>query len=459
MVSLVIFGFLLAFQESEPEVQERFTVTFVTLDVMAFKKNGSIVTDLKPTDFVVMENRKKVEVTSFQILEFSRGAPAPLNPTALPTPAAKTVATEPAETVNQTRPRSIFVLDLESAENADIHKTFAQLERFLKPLVLERATDMLLYSMESGLLTKDFVSDPREILAVLLAYKQRYLGRLSGRTLSSVDYQSGGHKRYVPKLVRSLEELEHKLDQCQRMHDPTTGRSDSRGDVEACIRNELGAFLEIQALRVERAIGELEALTYRFQEFDGLKTLYFISPGFSLSPGTAGLDLARYYLNFAGRDSGDDVVLMEEMAGPGGSMDFVSVRSFEKEFRRVVHACIRNRVIFHTFDIYNFDAAANRDRSVAFSDRGPRRTVAQSYRDFAAELNDGLIRLARESGGRFHSNTTLSDPLARMFHEPQYIYVLGYQSPTGKAGAFRKIKVKVKRRGIKLRYRGGYFGR
>ncbi len=459
MVSIALFTMLLAFQESEAVVQEKFTVTYVTLDVTAFRKNGDIVKDLKATDFEVREDRNKVAITSFEVLDFTRATPAPLDPKALPTKETPSLAAIRSEAPLQTRPRAIFVLDLESAEYPDIHKTFSQLENFLKSLALDRETDMLLYSMENGLLTPNFIRDPNTILEVLLGYKDRYLGRLKGRTIVSGSYQLGEDRRNVSKLVRSMEELERKLDQCAKMHAATArDKVDNRAELEFCIREELQAFLDIQELRVERAIGELEALTYRFQDFDGLKTLYFISPGFSLTPGAAAVELARYYLNFSDSDA-DDVELMENMASPNSSINFISVPSFHKEFQRVAHACIRNRVIFHTFDIYNFDAAANRDRSVAFSDRRPPRVVAHAYRDFAAELNDGLIRLAEESGGEFHSNSTLNDPLGKMLQEPQFFYVLGYQSPEGKSGEFRKIKVKVKRRGVKLRYRGGYFGR
>lgn len=42
--------------------------------------------------------------------------------------------------------------------------------------------------------------------------------------------------------------------------------------------------------------------------------------------------------------------------------------------------------------------------------------------------------------------------------QQRFFYILGYHSPAKNSGKFRKIKVKVKRRGVKLAYRRGYYG-
>ena len=45
-----------------------------------------------------------------------------------------------------------------------------------------------------------------------------------------------------------------------------------------------------------------------------------------------------------------------------------------------------------------------------------------------------------------------------MIEGNRFVYVLGYRSPPGKEGAFRKIKVKCLRKGVTLRHRSGYLG-
>jgi len=129
--------------------------------------------------------------------------------------------------------------------------------------------------------------------------------------------------------------------------------------------------------------------------------------------------------------------------------------SFDREFRRVTHACVHGRVVVHTFDIYNDNAEWKRRGDAQVGD-GRSRTVAV-YGDFEAEMQEGLIELAQASGGFFHSGATLK-PMTGIVERSGFLYTLGYASAGGKPGEFRKIRVKCKRKGVELRYRAGYFG-
>ena len=68
----------------------------------------------------------------------------------------------------------------------------------------------------------------------------------------------------------------------------------------------------------------------------------------------------------------------------------------EDEFRRVVHACVQNRVVFHTFDVYNFTIEMRRQAGVGFTHGNSQ--VVSAYREHGRELNAGLRDLADESG-------------------------------------------------------------
>ncbi|MGD9562650.1 MAG: VWA domain-containing protein [Pyrinomonadaceae bacterium] len=87
---------------------------------------------------------------------------------------------------------------------------------------------------------------------------------------------------------------------------------------------------------------------------------------------------------------------------------------------------------------------------------GQRGTTAEEYR-FAEEY---LERLAENTGGRVHFATTfgnLNAAFARIASELREFYSIGYYPQAeGVPGTMRKIKVKVDRKDIAVRARGGY---
>ncbi len=454
-----IFAILasLAFFQEEPLIQEKYTVQYVMLDVVAVdKRSGKMIKDLKLSDFVVTENRKKVKVQTFEVLDFSSPVEAPAAPAVITAPTSS--GPPPGLTIAEPPPLEQYILaiDLESAMITEIHRAFSEVEKFVKQLETRENLGIMVYSLSHGALTDGFVEDPKALFGQLLNHRDQFIGEIKPNQGSSTvihgdNKQHGGRTR----LNRSLEELERKFDQCRNLYNPRDQGGIAR--LNGCIDDELAAFIDIQEIRVERAIGELEALTFRFTETPGPKTILFLSPGFSLQPGTAGIELARLYRsgsvdpNQGSRDPTLDLIRAQQ---PNFNSTSVSARSYEREFRRVAHACIRNRVVFHTFDAFNFGMAEQRQLT---SGKRMNRAVTEAYKTYVNELNGGLYQLARESGGRFFASTTVVGPMLNLTREPQYIYVLGYQSPLGKKG-YRKIKIKCKRRGVELRHRAGYFG-
>jgi len=451
---------LLACFQQEPLIQEEYKVQYVLLDVVAIdKRTDKPITDLKATDFVVTENRKKVTIDSFEVLDFSRPRsqaaaeqPAPASPASGGPPPGLTIA-QPAPLEQY-----ILAIDLESAGIAEVNKAFSQLDKFLDKLETRENLGVMAYSLTHGGVTDDFISKPEDIKAALANYRDQYIGELD-RTRTGTHALRGDRSRFgrgTGQLNRNLEELERKLEQCRSLHDRT--RVGGSPEFFQCIDDELAAFVDIQEIRVERAIGELESLTFRFVDTPGPKTILFVSPGFSLYPGQAGIELANLFKGPAGRDplqgSGDPSLDMMRAQQPNFNNIPSSARSYEDEFRRVAHACIRNRVVFHTFDAFNRDMADQRQLT---SGRNLSRAVVNAYRTYIDELNGGLRKLAEESGGRFVTTSSVVGPMLDIVSQPQFIYVLGYQSPPGRDG-FRNIKIKCKRRRVELRYRSGYFG-
>ena len=445
----LLFGWLWlappAPQNTEFGVQERLRVEYVLLDVVALTRKGEIVDDLTASDFEVKENKNKVEVTYFDTLDFRAGAEPDLSD--IPEEFRSMVS-------DSSKQQIILAIDLESTQMTDAKKTFAQLQDFLKSLDGNTSYHINIYSMERGSITKGFVNNVQAALEALAELEGRHF---DGLMRQNSHYSSGGEglllgdgRRNRPRRTNDqgmlredshkLAHLEEALRTCATLHNFDLAMRNK------CINDSVGDFILEQQYRTERIIGELEILTYKFEANQGLKTMLFVSPGFALNSMSSAMDLARAYKR------GDDPV------GPGeGFIDIGSFRIQREDFQRVIHACIKNRVIFHTFDIFNSDEALRRSTSAAFSNASA--AVTRAYRNYSFEVADGLRELADESGGDFFQGGALTKAMNRTLDKNQFFYVIGYNSPKdGKPGKFRKIKIKVKRKKVKLRYRQGYFG-
>lgn len=442
MTPLILLTSMLMFQTNgDVVVNERFRVEYVRLDVLARDKKGNPVFDLKPEDFDVRENGKKVKLSFFEVLDLR--VPEPGEP--LP---EETITGIP---IIREKQQIIIAIDLESAQLIESRKTFKQLHKFLEDLDPELDTYINIYSMDRGSITDGFSNKTEQIKAALTDLEERHFDGLrrnresGGGDLLLRDHDPGYRGRQPTGLSNlrtddpnNFIELERAFRSCQDLY----GSFDSAG-LMRCLSDTLEAFIEEQRIRTERVLGELELLAYKFENEKGLKTIMLVSPGFALHSVSSAYELAQ---TFQGR-------------GDRGAATFPGTYGklfLEPEFQRVVHACIKNRIIFHTFDIYNGNMESRRALGVEF--QGASRSISGAYRSFESDITMGLRELSDQSGGTFIQSPTLGPAMTKTMQKNNYFYVIGYESPEGKRGKFRKIKIKSKRKGVKFRYRKGYFG-
>ncbi len=133
-----------------------------------------------------------------------------------------------------------------------------------------------------------------------------------------------------------------------------------------------------------------------------------------------------------------------------------------EQLRRLVDAANRSAVNIHTMDArglqtLGFTAADNFNSNP----RGSDRAIQQRAQDFY-DSQEGLVYLARETGGfSIRNSNDLSGGIRKMLNEQSY-YLLGYQPDSETFDAaknkFNKFEIKVKRDDVKVRYRSGFFG-
>jgi VWFA-related protein len=132
------------------------------------------------------------------------------------------------------------------------------------------------------------------------------------------------------------------------------------------------------------------------------------------------------------------------------------------ELRAAINAAVRGNVVIYPIDSRGLQAvvpggdarqASGRGTSL-FSGRG----VAQQFARLSGS-QDTLTTLAADTGGKAFTDTNdFGDAFARVQRDMSAYYLLGYSSTNpARDGRFRRIQVRVKRDGLRVEARAGYY--
>ena len=132
------------------------------------------------------------------------------------------------------------------------------------------------------------------------------------------------------------------------------------------------------------------------------------------------------------------------------------------ELRSAINAAVRANVAIYPIDTRGLQAvvpggdarqASGRGQSL-FSGRGVQQQFAQ-----LASSQDTLTALAADTGGRaFTDSNDFGEAFARVQRDMSAYYLVGYSSTNAaKDGRFRRIQVRVKRDGLRVEARAGYY--
>jgi VWFA-related protein len=132
------------------------------------------------------------------------------------------------------------------------------------------------------------------------------------------------------------------------------------------------------------------------------------------------------------------------------------------ELRAAINAAVRANVAFYAIDARGLQAVvpggdarqASGRGNAMFSGRG----VAQQF-DTLAGSQDTLVSLAAETGGQAYTDTNdFGEAFARVQRDMSAYYLLAYSSTNpARDGRYRRIQVRVKRDGVRVEARSGYY--
>jgi VWFA-related protein len=132
------------------------------------------------------------------------------------------------------------------------------------------------------------------------------------------------------------------------------------------------------------------------------------------------------------------------------------------ELRAAINAAVRAHVAFYPIDTRGLQAVVPGGDATQASGRGAAmfsgRGMQQQFARLASS-QDTLTSLAADTGGRaFTDSNDFGEAFDRVQRDMSAYYLLGYSTNnTTKDGQFRRIQVRVKRDGMRVEARAGYF--
>jgi hypothetical protein len=145
---------------------------------------------------------------------------------------------------------------------------------------------------------------------------------------------------------------------------------------------------------------------------------------------------------------------------PGGASDSSRVLD---ALRRLVDLANRSSVVIYTMDARGLQALGlTAEDSVGGMTASKVEQQLTDRRNKFFDTQEGLVYLARETGGiPIYNNNDLSQGIEKMLDDQSY-YLIGYQPDTEtfdpNKRRFNKLVVKVNRKDARVRYRSGFFG-
>lgn len=379
----------------------KITTSLIQIDVTVTDSKGRIVRDLKPEEIEIYENGKKQPITNFSFILNEQSTTR--QEAAKVQPNTPTLPSAPLKTEQVRRTIALIVDDL----TLSFESTY-QVRRALKKFVDEQMQEgdlVAIIRAGAGIgALQQFTSDKRMLYAAIERVKWNPSG-------------TGGIGAFPP------------------LQPPMFGEEQPEEEPGRGERTQEGIERENNQFRSDVfAAGSLGAVGYVIRgmsELPGRKSVMLLSDGFRL---------------FA-KDA-------------GGSIEATRI---QETIRRLVDQANRASVVIYTLDPRGLQYTG----LTAADDTGGRspQQVDEKMSERGSDLRDtqdGLIYLARQTGGTaFINNNDLSGGIRRVLDDQSY-YLIGYEPDEStfdpKNRRFNRLDVKILRKDTRVRYRSGFFG-
>ena len=374
----------------------KISTNLIQLDVTVTGKSGKVVGDLKPGDFEIYENGEKQDISNFLFVSAAGNrAEAVKNRKVAPgiPPPPRAIR---AEQIKRTVALVVDDLTL-SFESA------VRVRQALKKYVDDQMNDgdlVAIIRTGGGVgALQQFTSNKQQLYAAI--ERVRWSAR-RGRTGAFEPLNE------QPDSVRQEDEEDRKL--------------------REAFENAADDFQD--SVFSTGTLGSLKFIVNGMKQLPGRKSVILFSDGIRIFP----------------RSESDS------FGGTSRVLDFL---------RRIIDEANRASVVVYTVDPRGLQYTG---LTAADNVRANPNAISRAMSNRAREMfdtQDGLVMLAKETGGFSILNRNDLEGGVRDIVEDQSYYLIAYQPDTDtfdpKTRRFNKLEIKVKRDGVKVRYRSGFF--
>jgi VWFA-related protein len=453
MAALAAAGALLVFSavaQQEPGSQGkkdepvlRATSRLVLVSAIVRDKNGEPVRGLTKDDFAVLDDGKPQAIATFSAV-VSEGAPR--TRAAAATPLLSSTFTNREDRVSEVTPVvTVILLDMLNTAAKDSLYGQQQIVQFLLQLQPQDRVALYVLSSRGVRVLLDFTSDPEPLLRAL----KRYRGREEPQVSATDPEATKTGNRELDDFLQNTSNLQS------------------------------GFFLRD---RVRRTVDALVAISDHLLRVPGRKNLVWVSGSFPISYG-----FDRLYESTRGSDSSDKsaAAALEALAkgpeqptnqgGRGGPPLPTPPRAtkdpdllvaseqevFWKDLERAARALNQANLAIYPVDARGLMTAfpnPNFNPTAVAKGQGPAIPEFTKGGPDRKEF-DTMNVLAERTGGRaFYNANEINVSVRQAIDESRVTYELGYYPVHNKWDAkFHEITVRVKRPGLNVRHRRGYF--
>lgn len=377
----------------------KITTSLIQVDVTVTDSRGRVITDLKPEEVEIFENGKKQKISNFSFVSNVRET---IRQRERPDPTAPPPPPTTIRSENVRRTVALVVDDLTLS-----FESVYYVRRALKKFVDEQMQDgdlVAIIRAGAGIgALQQFTNDKR----ILYAAIERIRWNPSG---------SGGATAFAP--------LEPLIDTGAPEEEPGPGGRTTEGMVREFNDFRTNYF-------VTGTLGAVNFVIRGMSELPGRKAVMLFSDGFAL-----------YNTDAA------------------GNIDMSRIMS---SLRALIEQANRSSVVIYTLDPRGLQVTG-----LTAADNTSGRTIEQIQTEMNArsdrlkDTQDGLVFLARETGGfAVINNNDLPGGVRRVLDDQSY-YLVAYEpddetfDPAKRR--FNRLDIKVLRKDTRVRYRSGFFG-
>lgn len=401
----------------------KISTDLVQVDATVIDKNGKVVTDLNPDDFEIYENGELQKITNFSFISKMAGGASVGN-------VGNTSAAQTNDSGSNSGPlkrsdvhRTIaLVVDDLNLSFASVYYTRKALNKFVDEQMMPDDLVAVIRTGGGVGALQQFTSDKRLLKAAIEKIRWNPLGgsidsltpvsqnegEITERfTVESDQVASGNPKQYT---------LLHPHDNVDQVQLATKNASRN------AVSQEAGIYMQT-------SLGTIKYIITGMNRLPGRKAMMLFSDGMAIA----------------------------------SDSDKSRASSIFDYLQDVAEAANRSSVVVYTFDtrgLKSMSIAAS-DNTYEIIDGHREQKVQVRTRDFK-DRQDGLVYFADRTGGKALLNSDdLNGGIQRALDEQAGYYLLGYVPDADTFNAekrkFNKFEIRVKRPGLKVSYRSGFF--